>query len=329
MILIKSTEYDYSTFEVAKWLKHFKHEYIQLNCDFSEVNEILLSNNNSHLQLADTKIAFSKVNSFWYRRKSHLMLPTLNESLIHNKAEVKKNIGTELMYLNEYAYYNLFKYIGTRHINHPNFGDLNRLKTLDIAANIGLLVPNYIVTNKKEYVRKFQNKYKKIVIKPISNAEFLKTKKINYLQYTKLISINQINKLPELFFPSLFQEYIEKDFEIRTFYINGSYKSMAIFSQESKQTSIDFRRYNTKDPNIKVPFKLPKLIENKITKVFKAYKMNSGSIDLLHTPSNKYFFLEINPVGQFGMVSEPCNYYLEKIIAKKLIQYETKTRKNK
>jgi hypothetical protein len=37
-------------------------------------------------------------------------------------------------------------------------------------------------------------------------------------------------------------------------------------------------------------------------------------------------FLEINPVGQFGMVSHPCNYYLEKRIAQNLInsKYENK-----
>ena len=30
-------------------------------------------------------------------------------------------------------------------------------------------------------------------------------------------------------------------------------------------------------------------------------------------------FLEVNPVGQFGMVSLPCNYQLEKRIAQYLI----------
>jgi len=46
--------------------------------------------------------------------------------------------------------------------------------------------------------------------------------------------------------------------------------------------------------------------------------LNSGSIDILVTPNNEYVFLEVNPVGQFGMVSQPCNYYLEKRIAERL-----------
>ena len=35
--------------------------------------------------------------------------------------------------------------------------------------------------------------------------------------------------------------------------------------------------------------------------------------------NNEYVFLEINPVGQYGMVSEPCNYFLDKKIAHYLI----------
>ena len=51
-------------------------------------------------------------------------------------------------------------------------------------------------------------------------------------------------------------------------------------------------------------------------------KLNSGSIDLVYTKDEDYYFLEVNPVGQFAMVSEPCNYYLEKIVAQKLSENE-------
>jgi hypothetical protein len=33
-------------------------------------------------------------------------------------------------------------------------------------------------------------------------------------------------------------------------------------------------------------------------------------------------FLEVNPTGQYGMVSDPCNYYLDKKIAEYLIDYD-------
>jgi glutathione synthase/RimK-type ligase-like ATP-grasp enzyme len=41
----------------------------------------------------------------------------------------------------------------------------------------------------------------------------------------------------------------------------------------------------------------------------------TGSLDILKDKNGKYYFLEVNPIGQFGMVSKPCNYYIEEQIA--------------
>nr|BFF38227.1 hypothetical protein BACY1_00320 [Tenacibaculum mesophilum] len=121
------------------------------------------------------------------------------------------------------------------------------------------------------------------------------------------------------FFPSLVMEKIEKDLEIRTFYLDGNFYSMAIFSQSSKQTMVDFRKHNDKKPNKTEPYKLPKTIEEKLEKLFNKLGLNCGSVDLIVDTKGDFVFLEINPVGQYGMVSIPCNYNLDKIIAKYLI----------
>jgi glutathione synthase/RimK-type ligase-like ATP-grasp enzyme len=96
---------------------------------------------------------------------------------------------------------------------------------------------------------------------------------------------------------------------------------MAILSQADEQTKIDFRRYNEKKPNRFVPFKLPAEIDQKIRLLFKKIGLNTGSVDMIVDQQDNYYFLEINPVGQFGMVSQPCNYFLEKQVALHLIQY--------
>jgi D-alanine-D-alanine ligase-like ATP-grasp enzyme len=90
---------------------------------------------------------------------------------------------------------------------------------------------------------------------------------------------------------------------------------MAIFSQKDKTTTIDFRNYNSEIPNRTVPFILPENIKKGLIELTKKIGINSGSIDMIVTPENDYIFLEVNPVGQFGMTSYPCNYNLEKRIA--------------
>lgn len=51
-------------------------------------------------------------------------------------------------------------------------------------------------------------------------------------------------------------------------------------------------------------------------------KLKNGSIDIIRGVDNNYYFLEVNPVGQFGMVSNPCNYNIEEKFALKLIELQ-------
>ena len=95
---------------------------------------------------------------------------------------------------------------------------------------------------------------------------------------------------------------------------------MAIISQEDQKNMIDFRNYNLKDPNRFVPYKIPSFVEAKLRNVFDELQINTGSVDLVKDINGNYIFLEINPIGQFGMTSIPCNYNLEKKIAEYLIK---------
>jgi len=95
---------------------------------------------------------------------------------------------------------------------------------------------------------------------------------------------------------------------------------MAIFSQSDAKTKVDFRNYNDEKPNRMVPYKLPCDIEKKIDVFMKKINLNNGSIDFILTEKNEYFFLEVNPAGQYGMIEQACFYGLDEKIAKILCQ---------
>jgi len=159
----------------------------------------------------------------------------------------------------------------------------------------------------------------RVISKDINDAFHFYHPKEQFGTYAELITKNNLDEIPDTFIPSLVQKYIEKKIEIRTFFFMNEIKSMAIFSQNDSKTKVDFRKYNLKKPNRTVPFKLPVEIENKLTDLMKSLDLETGSIDLIMTPINDFYFLEVNPVGQFGMVSQPCNYPLEKRIAEYLL----------
>ncbi len=127
--------------------------------------------------------------------------------------------------------------------------------------------------------------------------------------------------LPAKISPSLFQHCIDKRYEVRVFYLDGQCYSWAILSQADAQTRTDYRRYNESRQNRVVPYLIPDALAAKLRALFGEVGLNTGSVDLMVDARDDYYFLEINPVGQFGLLSRSSNYQLESAIAQWLIEH--------
>ncbi|WP_438422463.1 grasp-with-spasm system ATP-grasp peptide maturase [Aquimarina macrocephali] len=325
MILIVSQHAgEHSTEEVIDWLDHKKADYFRLNgndliehCNF----KIDVANNKATLSFPEREIELSKVKAFWYRRwLSGAYHYSKYEELMDtpfNKMRFSQKLNSELLKIKEY--------LRSSQKDKPWLSNMekvkvNKLDVLQKAKKYGITIPETIITNSKEEVIKFKNEHGSIIVKAISEAMMLSKNGTSYSAYTAILTDEIIESLPDKFYASLLQNTVEKEYELRIFYLEGDFYGMAIFSQNDNQTSVDFRQYNHQKPNRRVPFKLPKSIEDKLTLLMKDLDLNTGSIDLIKTKSGDYVFLEINPVGQFGMTSGPCNYYLEEKVADFLIK---------
>lgn len=178
---------------------------------------------------------------------------------------------------------------------------------LEKARKIGMNVPAYFLAQDTDNVVMGTTITKSIT--GTAGVEFV-DQDTDVLMYTSIIN----KKEKDNFFISFFQEKIEKNYEIRSFYLNGRIWSIAIISQNDEQTKIDFRKYNNKKTNRNIPCNLPKDIEEKTHLLMQSLDLNCGSIDFIKS-GNKYYFLEVNPIGQFLGISLICNYSLEKEIA--------------
>lgn len=216
--------------------------------------------------------------------------------------------------LRDYIYDTMYKKCPI-HIGNPRRMGLNRMYTLDLAKEIGLKVPDYAVITNYNQLDKCDNISDNFVSKAISNGIYDFLGHDAYYTYTEAHNKADFANKDIKLFPSLVMSLVEKSFEIRSFYLDGEFYSMAIFSQMNKQTSVDFRKYSSELPNKNEPFKLPDEIEKKLDKLYRRLNLNTGSADFMVDKEGNYVFLEINPVGQFQMTSLPCNYNLEQKIA--------------
>ena len=197
----------------------------------------------------------------------------------------------------------------------------NKIKSLKLAREIGLSIPNTkIISNKKELQKMFLNTKSTLITKGIQDSASFgylnkKNEYINFTNFSELTKEEDLKKIPDLFFHTQLQDYIEKKYELRIFFIDNKIFSLSIFSQRNEKTQVDFRHYDKENENKLVPFKLPIDIEGKIKRLMKGMELNCGSIDMIVNKNNEYVFLEINPVGLFEVVDYYGGYSIYREIA--------------
>jgi ATP-GRASP peptide maturase of grasp-with-spasm system len=331
ILLLSQLYFDPSTDEVIDWLDFLGANWERVN-GLEFVEDLKISDDN-HFVFEHEKIDWKDVNVVWFRRwlsrrgmESILRFEANNDEDREFIGQIKHFQKSELNCLFEYFFENIHE---EKKFSKMTYGEINKLSVLREAKKAGLRIPKSTITSSKKDFLKLQSSCSSIITKAIGNANGLKSGKEVFKGYTSIV--HEIpDEVGSNFFPTLFQENIDKKFEIRSFFINKQIYSMAIFSQNDDQTKIDFRQYNEVKPNRFVPYKLPDSIEEKLIDLAERLDLNSGSFDIIKSINNEYVFLEVNPGGQFGMVSYPCNYNLEKILANELINlHETNnSRKN-
>lgn len=325
ILILSSINNEETTNQVIDWLDRYNADYLRINGhDLEGLSDISITLGSSGVNVAYDKQndLLESIKVIWNRKwRDDDFYFFLDE----NKAVspyLRKQIGTHLsaeFFAGTRALQIAFE--NKKWLTKPTYlrGFSSKLHILKIANSLGLTTPNTLVTNNKKVLKKFIESEKVAITKSLSEMEVFLVNRSGYALYTTQVLEKHLNNFPEQFFPSLFQKMIEKEYEIRTFYIQGSFYSMAIFSQARKGTKLDFRQYDFSNPTRQVPYKLPKKIEKKLDKLLNLLDINCASLDLIKGKDGKYYFLEINPTGQFGMVSIPCNYYLEEIVAQRLI----------
>ncbi|WP_204344883.1 grasp-with-spasm system ATP-grasp peptide maturase [Psychroserpens algicola] len=313
MILILSLTNDYSTGEVIKWLNFLNKPFVRINED-DEITLEYLDHQDLRFDFKGEKINLSDITAIWYRR-GNFNINALPFKLKDKKPLLQAYVGSEITELTHYIH-NLFK--TKKNLNNYNTHHVNKLEVLRFCKDNDINHTPFIVTQSKSDLQSFYEKEKNIISKAIKSPFIVLTKELHYGSYTYKVKSEDIDNLPENFTPTFFQKQIDKKYEIRTFYIDGDFYSMAIFSQGNDQTKLDFRHYDEKHPNRTLPFKLPKEYEAKLDKMLRHFDVNCASMDTIISPDNEYSMIDINPIGQFGMTSMPCNYNLEKTIAEYL-----------
>jgi hypothetical protein len=213
-------------------------------------------------------------------------------------------------------------------INDPwieNRADCKLLQS-NIARKIGLKTPEFIVSSDYSDLLTFYNKYKDVIIKPLSdtalvfvNGKFEKPENLYsddfYAPYTtKFSPIKDCDKENIDHTPALLQREIKKKSDIRVTIIDD--KIFAVEMPYKEGSPIDFRLNEYNGIN---EYDLSDEIKDKLFRLVKTLGLRFSSCDLILDKENQIYFIESNVQGNWLWTEISTNLNISETIANALI----------
>ncbi len=183
------------------------------------------------------------------------------------------------------------------------------------AVECGLCIPASIITNSLREARAFMHdKQKKYITKLLRPTSWSMDGGENFF-YTSFIKKSDLTAAHLSVHPVQVQEFIPKQYELRVAYVGGQCFTGKLTVGEFEA---DWRipgRVGHWDA-----YKLPSALEKKLQRFMKKMGLNFGAIDLVRGTDGEYYFLEVNPVGEWGMLEKFLGLPISEAIAQHLIK---------
>lgn len=193
----------------------------------------------------------------------------------------------------------------------------NKLRQLKAASEIGFNVPRTLFSNCIYDIVNFIDRNEETIVKPIRRSKV----DVGKLIYTHKISKELIvqEESSVICVPNIYQEYIEKKYEIRLFAFGRNCVSVKILSQSTVGAETDWRA----SQHIKSmwhPYRMEEFEEKLIFDYLDYFGIHFGVFDLIRTPSGELVFLECNIDGQWLFMEQAAQTKVAKPFADWLVE---------
>lgn len=175
----------------------------------------------------------------------------------------------------------------------------HKIYQLKVATECGLEIPSTIVTNSSsEIIKAFREFDGQMIGKPLRSG-FIDLGEKQRALYTTKIEEEALDNLSDAHWsPSIYQQWIPKHRDVRVTVVGERLFTAEIDGNDDPKAIIDWRR--TEKPDLPhYESKLPEELEEKIRTFMRRLGLKFGAIDFVRTRDGRYFFLEVNPNGQW------------------------------
>lgn len=289
--------------------------------NFTVVTENLLrdykinfSSEDSIYAISDDRIII-ELNPLWNVWNRRIMIPDRNKNM-------PKDLQDLVIDECEKTWDGLLMAHKGKVVNRPqnHFYASSKLDQIKFALERGMCVPDTIVTNDPSDLMDFYEKHNGNICFKLQKGAVVRTSEGNKVVYTNKVTERQMKNVSLVSsHPSLFQKYIDKEFEIRIISTDKTATGIAIYSQDSEISKVDYRRYDLENVRYN-HIELPENVKNFCYGMLTHYGLHFGAFDFIYSKDRKYFFLELNPNGQWLWLEKQSGYNLTKEVADNLIE---------
>lgn len=304
MVLILTDAYDTHADFVIKKLDEDKLDYYRFNLDVESLKKTTICFNGRSWFINDgkNKVGSNDFSCVWCRRA--FMELTLEEQ---NYTGVDFRIWKNEWNKTLLGLYNSINKLPWLNPLRKAYKGENKYFQMELAKEIGLEMPDTLVSNDKNELLLFAKKHNKILMKLMSQEIYDLGENDFRGFYTNVINEDDLKKFGEVEEnPIVVQPYIEKDYEIRYTVVGNSHFVCRIDSQKSERAKYDWRRYDIPStPHSAI--EAPEDIKRKVSEMLEKLGLEYGAFDFIVTPNGKWIFLEVNCMGQWLWIEQLAN----------------------
>ncbi|MFZ9890150.1 MAG: MvdC/MvdD family ATP grasp protein [Myxococcota bacterium] len=244
------------------------------------------------LSLPEQTIDLGEVSASWYRRffaggSLPSSLGDTREACVH---ESRRTLYGTIASL---GCFELDPLIAVREADHKEL-QLRR------AAACGLLVPATLFSNDPAAVRAFFDDVGGRMVTKMQSSFAIYRGGVENVVFTNVVHRRELDDLEGLrFAPMIFQEWLDKELELRVTVVGRQAFAASIDSQRRQQTAVDWRRDGVGLLDEWQPYVLPADIEQALLRLTESFHLNYAAADIVLTKDGRHVFLELNAGGEW------------------------------
>jgi glutathione synthase/RimK-type ligase-like ATP-grasp enzyme len=296
MLLILTNSRDVTADYLARVLSDSHVPYQRLDTDtLVSLTHFHYTCSGCYLRVGDAWLEPGQVKNIWYRRPEELKGSRFEDSPAGRCALDEWTHAIEGFLAHVPA---------SRWMNHPSVNALasNKLEQLTVARELGLSIPETLVTQEPGQARDFFKLHQgRVVVKPMAGGYVSCGGETGAIIYTSRVRESDMDCCEELRdCPTMFQRYIPKQCDVRITVVDRELSCVELrASDEEGLQRCDIRRHNMAGVDYVVS-RLPTSVERSVRRLVEHYQLRFAAIDMVVDSAGEFVFLEVNPNGQWA-----------------------------